>query len=184
MRHAVVVSLVGMLAFGPAGVARAQSDPVIGRWSGVSFGADGTRRFAMTLEIDDTFVSVLSLPNGLTQRVWGKYRSTRVTPTEMTISFTTQGWLPYQTCVRGAGVIPRCTPYKPILATPITLTFPSPVSSRVGATTFKVDDATWVRESSMPALMSRIVPDHVMLPSPASAAGFGLPAPRKYGLPP
>ena len=189
LRRACILPLLS------CGAAFAQNIPILGNWSGDTMGPDGPRRYAMTITRDENYVWMVKLPNGVIQKTWGKWQILSINTTEARVLFRSQGWLPLQTCVKGSGPLQRCSPYfPPSTPSPSTLRFASSGSFLPGAAprlkdfepqSFQLDGANWKRELAPSSLLQQIVRDHQTLTSAQSpATRAGMPAPRKYGIPP
>ena len=99
---------------------------------------------------DGSFVSVLRLPNGTMQRVWGHYRATQVSDSQMQTQFEVEGWLPREICTQSPGYQMQCSPYTIPTSGSGTLTFVSPTAFVANGVTMMRDPSPYLLQQQMP----------------------------------
>jgi hypothetical protein len=132
---------------------------LVGAWSVSVPGQGGMTLINEAFQADGTYVSVRREPNGTMLRVWGSYRSTAVSPSQLRVESTVQGWLPRQICAQAPGFPVRCSAFTPPAPQPMTLAFSSPES-------FQVDGFTVHREAS-PGLLQQAVSERLVMAAQA-----------------
>ncbi len=145
----------------PQGSPNEQLGPmdITGGWSTEVSGPQGVTRAAAVYGSDGTFVTLMQLPNGSIQKIWGTYTATQISPTQVQLEGQTQGWLPQQICAEAPGFPMRCQPYTVPPTESVTVQFTSP-------STIEADGALWNRDPS-PALLQAQVPAQVVNTVPA-----------------
>jgi hypothetical protein len=143
---------------GPSNGAAGPMD-ITGGWSTEVSGPQGVTRAAAVYGNDGTFVTLMQLPNGSIQKIWGTYTATQVAPGQIQLNGQTQGWLPQQICAEAPGFPMRCQPYTVPPTQSVTVQFTSP-------STIEADGALWNRDPS-PALLQAQVPAQVVNNVPA-----------------
>jgi hypothetical protein len=138
---------------------QAGSTDVTGGWSTEVQGPQGVTRAAAVYGSDGTFVTLMQLPNGSIQKIWGTYTATQISPNQVQLNGQTQGWLPQQICAEAPGFPMRCQPYTVPPTQSVTVQFTSP-------STIEADGALWNRDPS-PALLQLPVPAQVVNNVPA-----------------
>ena len=113
MKMGFAALAAGVLACAPAGAAFAQSQhgaSMVGVWNGEAPGQGGMVHGSDQYNADGSYVSVMQLPNGTVQRIWGSYTVQPVSAGEMRIDYRVQGFLPRQICAQAPGFQVNCRP--------------------------------------------------------------------------
>lgn len=154
-----VVAALSVVAAVPAPAGAAGAPSVLGAWSTSMPGQGGTAHATESFNADGSYLAVRQEPNGTVLRMWGHYRSTVISATQVQLEHELQGWLPRQICAQAPGFAVKCNTFTPPAAPPVTLTFTSPSS-------FTVNGLHLQRDAS-PTLLQLAVDERLVLAAPA-----------------
>ncbi|HEX3919962.1 MAG TPA: hypothetical protein VHW60_21695 [Caulobacteraceae bacterium] len=154
--------------------AAAQGGPsIVGAWSGQSPAQGGMARGADLYNADGSFVSVMQLPNGTIERVWGLYQATPQSANQLSVQFQVQGYLPTQICAQAPGFAVQCNPTPPPSPGTQTVVLTSPTSLQVNGTTMQRDNAPALLQVNVPQqlVLNAQAPTQPNIPQPVAPGG-------------
>lgn len=150
MRITLAVIALLAAAAAPAVAQQSAGNPLVGSWSGQRPSQGGMDRITDLYQPDGSFVSVLQLPNGTIQRMWGMYRLAPAGPGQFRIDFQLQGHLPLQICAQAPGSPMSCRPNDVPQSVSGMVTMTSPASFQVNGIMMARDDAAPLLRAAVP----------------------------------
>ncbi len=124
---------------------------VVGTWSGRSPGQGGETQGSDQYKADGSFVSVIQLPNGTMQRLWGAYSTQQTSPRQLHLSFRIHGFLPREICAQAPGFSVSCRPNQVAPTMEADADFLSPSAFRISGATMTRVSGSRLLQIAVPA---------------------------------
>ena len=150
MRISITAALATLLGASVPLCAQPRSIDLTGAWSGQRPGQGGMDHITDSYQPDGSFVSVLQLPNGTVQRLWGHYQATPTAPNAGRVDFQVEGHLPLQICAQAPGFPVNCRPNQVQGSATANITMTSPSSFMVNGIVMSRDPAPYLLQQRVP----------------------------------
>jgi len=160
-KRVVFTALILGLALGSSAAAQPQIS-MVGTWSGEAPGQGGMVHGADQYMPDGTYVSVMQLPNGSVERIWGSYVARQTSARQIQLSLRMRGLLPREICAQAPGFPIRCSPNRAPEATTLEVNF-------VSSSSVQVNGVTMTRDRGSP-LLAMQPPQRLVLAARAPVA--------------
>lgn len=145
-----------------AAVPNTAAASLVGAWSGEAPGQGGMIHGTDSYSADGNYVSVMQLPNGTVQRIWGRYTVKKVSPSQVSVHYLVQGFLPRQICAQAPGFAVQCRPNSVPPSSELVITFVTP--SRIEG------NGLVLSRDPSPRLLAMSVPERLILAARAPIA--------------